>query len=205
MEPNEMRKEEIYLCKNCLFPLSYSSIEEKIIRKYGMNFLINVSDGKIDLKKNKCIFVTELISNSLLKDYFYDINIKNEIICRICKHKIGFKVNVDRNIEGTSLIVGFLIKDEIGIKELYFQNLKDKIEVMSMAQINALENIKRLKYMAEEISPSLEESMKNSLRLKKDIEECEDKINKYKLNEIFNHIETIKKKNESKIIDTKEK
>ena len=205
MEPNEMRKEEIYLCKSCQFPLSYSSIEEKIIKKYGMNFLIKVSDGKIDLKKNKCIFVTELISNSLLKDYFYDINIKNEIICRICKHKIGFKVNIDRNIAGTPLIVGFLIKDEIDIKELYFQNLKDKIEVISMTQIKALESIKRLTYMAKEISPNLEKSMKNSLKLKRDIEECEDKLNKFKLNEIFNHIETIKKKNESKKIDTKEK
>ena len=193
MEPNKTRKEEIYLCKNCSFPLSNSSIEKKIFQIYGDNVFKNVLDEKINLDIYRCLLATQINDNSYEKDYNYGIDEKKNIFCRNCKHKLGFLFEVDKKVINYPLNLGFFDNDEIEINEIEFKNKKEEIEVVSQARYTVLAKLKQLRYYVKQLSPTLKESMALISKEKNNIDECDDKFDKYKLNLVFNKIEEIEK------------
>ena len=195
MEPKKLRKENIYLCKKCQYPLSYSSAVKKLLQIYGDNALTKVSDKKINLKNSKCIFAVKQNDNSLEKDYNYGIDEQKNIYCKNCKHIIGFVTEIDKIID-IPLILGFLNNDEIEIKETIFQNKKEEIEVFSQAQYTVLAKLKQLRYYVKQITPILTESLEIIGKEKSNIDECDDKLDQYKLNLVFNCIEKIEKEKE---------
>ena len=198
MEPNKTRKEEIYLCKNCSFPLSNSSIEKKIFQIYGDNVFKNVLDEKINLDIYKCLIATQPNDNSYEKDYNYGIDEKNNIFCRNCNHKVGFLIEIDKKIIDISCKLGFFDNDEIEINEIEFKNRKEEIEVVSQTQYTVLAKLKQLRYYVKQLLPTLKESIALISREKNNIDECDDKLDKYKLNMVFNRIEEIEKEKEKK-------
>ena len=207
MEPNKTRKEEIYLCKNCSFPLSNSSIEKKIFQIYGDNVFKNVLDEKLNLDIYRCLLATQINDNSYEKDYNYGIDEKKNIFCRNCKHILGFLIEFDKKIIGYPLKLGLVDIGEIEINnkskfreynEVEFKNKKEKIEVVSQAQYTVLAKLKQLRYYVKQLSPILKDSMGNISKEKSIIDECDDKFDKYKLNLVFNKIEKIEKEKEQK-------
>ena len=197
MEPNKTRKEDIYLCRKCSYPFSNSSIEKKITQIYGDNVLSKVLNEKINLDDYKCLLaILPKDNDSCEKDYNYGIDGKKNIFCRNCKHKLGFLIEVDKKIIDYSLKLGFFDINEIEINEIEFNNKKEKIEVISQAQYTVLAKLKQLRYYVKQLSPILKESMALIGKEKNNIDECDDKFDKYKLNLVFNKIEKIEKEKE---------
>ena len=197
MKQNKIRKEEIYLCKKCECPLSHLSAEKNIYQIYGDNVLSKVSDERINLNLVKCILVASPDDESLEKDYNYGINKKQKkIFCKNCKTNLGFIIDIDKNIMGFSLILGFFNNDKIEINKIGFKNKKEEIEVISQSRYTVLSKLKQLRYYVKQLSPILKESMDFVNAERNTIDEYAEKFNNYKLNEVFNEIEKIEKNKE---------
>ena len=190
MKKNQIRNEEIYLCKECEFPLSYLSSVKANYEIYGDNVLSKVSDKRMNLKTLKFILAAPPNDESLEKDYYYGINKEEkEIFCKNCKTIVGFIIDIDENIMGTALILGFIRNDKIEINEIGIKNKKEKIEVISQARYTVLSKLKQLRYYVKQLSPILKESMDFVNKEKSFIDECDEKFNKYKLNIVYNSID----------------
>ena len=160
MEPIKIKNEEIYLCKKCNYPLSYSSLEKQIFEMYGDIFLNKVlADKKIDLNIYKCILA--VLPNGLsLEKMCYDINKNNnDILCKNCKNIVGFITKMPEDIIGTAMILGFFNKNEIEINKIGFKNIKKEIPVISQTQYTVLAKLKQLRYYVKQLTPLLKESM----------------------------------------------
>ena len=198
MEPNKTRKEEIYLCRKCSYPISNSSVDKKIHQLYDDIVWTKVSNEKINLDNYKCLLYILPNDNFCEKDYNYGIDEKKNIFCRNCKHILGFLIEFDKKIIGYPLKLGLVDIGEIEINEVEFKNKKEKIEVVSQAQYTVLAKLKQLRYYVKQLSPILKDSMGNISKEKSIIDECDDKFDKYKLNLVFNKIEKIEKEKEQK-------
>ena len=193
----KIQSEEIYLCKNCNYPLSYSSLVKQISETYGDLFLNKfLADKNIDLKKYRCVFVIEQNAKTFEK-MCYEVDNKNEIKCKNCKHNVGFITKMTDEIIGIPMTVGLFKNDEIGIKEIKFKNKKKEIPVISQTQYTVLEKLKQLRYYVKQLTPTLKESMELIRKEKNNIDECNDKFEKYKLNLVFNKIDKREKDKEN--------
>ena len=193
MEPKEIRKEEIYLCKKCQFPLSYSSSVQKLISTYEDNILKKlIINNKIDLNIHKCIFAVKPEEENLEKNLCYKCDFKNNtIFCKNDNYKVGFIIDVPEDVIGLPLFLGFLDMDNIEINEIGFKKKKKEIPVISQAHYTALAKLKQLRYYVKQLTPTLKESMELINEEKRNIYACEDKFDKYKLNMAFNKIKEI--------------
>jgi len=195
MEPTTIKYEQIYLCKNCNYPLSYSSLEKQIFEMYGDLFLNKVlADKNIDLNIYKCILAAE-VNGKTLEKICFDINSdKKEIFCKNCKAIVGFISQLQEDIIGTPMTLGFFDKNKIEINEIGFSNKKKEILVISQTQYTVLAKLKQLRYYVKQLTPTLKESMELIKKEKKNIDECDDKFEKYKLNLVYNKLNKIEKK-----------
>ena len=194
MEPTKIKYEQIYLCKNCNYPLSYSSLEKQIFEMYGDLFLNKVlADKNIDLNIYKCILAAE-VNGKTLEKICFDINSdKKEIFCKNCKAIVGFISQLQEDIIGTPITLGFFDKNKIEINEIGFSTKKKEIPVISQTQYIVLAKLKQLRYYVKQLTPTLKESMELIKKEKKNIDEFDDKFEKYKLNLVFNKYKAMQK------------
>ena len=195
MESKEEKRDEIYLCKSCHYPLSSSSCIKNVFQSYDDTILDNLlSDQEIDFSIYKYLFIFEEKSKFSYQDFCFGIDYKkNNIFCKNDNHIIGFiiKMNED-NIIGIPLTVGFLNINEVNIKKMEFKRKKE-IPVISQYQYTVLAKLKQLRYYVKQLTPTLMESM-NLVRLeKRNIYACEDKFDKYKLNLALNKYKELEK------------
>ena len=162
MESKEVKKDEIYLCKNCNYPLSSSNCIKKVFQNYDDTILDNLlSDQEIDFSIYKYLFIFDESSKSSFEDFCFGIDYKkNKIFCKNDGNIIGFiiKMNED-NIIGIPLTVGFLNINEVKIKKMEFKT-KRQIPVISQYQYTVLAKLKQLRYYVKQLTPTLKESMK---------------------------------------------
>ena len=207
MESKEVRKDEIYLCKNCQYPLTSSSCIKKVFQNYDDKILDNLlSNEEIDFSIYKYLLIFDEESESYFKDFCFGIDYKkNKIFCKNDNYNIGFiiKLNED-NIIGIPLTVGFFNINEVKIKKMEFKT-KKQIPVISQYQYTVLAKLKQLRYYVKQLTPTLKESMKLVQLEKRNIYACEDKFDKYKLNLALNKYKEMEKegKNEDKKIKIK--
>ena len=201
MESKEVRKDEIYLCKNCHYPLSSSNCIKKIFQNYDDTILDNLLSGQeIDFSIYKYLFIFDENSKSSYEDFCFGIDYnKNKIFCKNDNYVIGFiiKINED-NLIGIPITMGFLNINEVKIKKMEFKT-KREIPVISQYQYTVLAKLKQLRYYVKQLTPTLKESMKLVQLEKRNIYACEDKFDKYKLNLALNKYKEIEK--ERKIED----
>ena len=201
MESKEVRKDEIYLCKNCHYPLSSSNCIKKVFQNYDDTILDNLISGQeIDFSIYKYFFIFDENLKSSYEDFCFGIDYnKNKIFCKNDNYAIGFiiKMNED-NLIGIPLTMGFLNINEVKIKKMEFKT-KREIPVISQYQYTVLAKLKQLRYYVKQLTPTLKESMKLVQLEKRNIYACEDKFDKYKLNLALNKYKEIEK--ERKIED----
>jgi Na+/phosphate symporter len=92
------------------------------------------------------------------------------------------------------MTLGFFDKNKIEINEIGFSNKKKEILVISQTQYTVLAKLKQLRYYVKQLTPTLKESMEFIKKEKKNIDECDDKFEKYKLNLVYNKLNKIEKK-----------
>ena len=186
MEPNEIRKEEIFLCKKCLYPLSYSSSVEKIMSAFEEVFTKYLElNNKIDLTIHKCLFAISQ-EKELDKNLCYICDFKkNKIFCKNDNYNVGLIISIPEDIIGLPLICGFLDINEIEINEIRFNKKRKELPVISQAQYTTLAKLKQLRYYVKQLTPTLKESLEFASEEKRNIYCWEDKFDKYKLNIAF--------------------
>ena len=202
MEPKEKRKDEIYLCKNCHYPLTSSSCIKRNFQNYDDKILsCLLSDNTIDSTIYEHLFITDEEGKSFYNDFCYGIDYnKNKIFCKNDHHIIGFIININEdNIIGIPFIIGFYNKNEIEIKQMEFKT-KKQMPIISQYQYTVLAKLKQLRYYVKLLTPTLKESMDLVQIEKRNIYACEDKFDKYKLNLALNKYKELekKRKNEDK-------
>ncbi len=196
MESKEVTKDEIYLCKNCHYPLSSSNCIKKVFQNYDDTILDNLlSKQNIDFSIYKYLFIFEEKSKSSFKDFCFGIDYnKNKIFCKNDNYIIGFIIQMnENNFIGIPLIVGFININEVEIKKMEFKAKKNQIPVISQYQYTVLAKLKQLRYYVKQLTPTLKESMKLVQLEKRNIYACEDKFDKYKLNLALNKYNEIEK------------
>ena len=205
MEPKEIRKEEIYLCKKCLYPLSYSSSIQEVTLTYGETILKKLeSNNQINPSLHKCIFAISS-DKDLDKNICYKCDFKkNKIFCKNDNNYVGFILPIPEDIIGVPLFLGFLHINEVEINEIGFKNKKKEIPVISQAQYTALAKLKQLRYYVKQLAPTLKESMELINEEKRNIYCCEDKFDKYKLNIALDKIKEIQEIEKNKENEKKE-
>ena len=201
MESKEVRKDEIYLCKNCHYPLSTSNCIKKVFQNYDDTILDNLLSGQeVDFSIYKYLFIFDENSKSSYEDFCFGIDYnKNKIFCKNDNYVIGFIIKMSEdNLIGIPLTMGFLNINEVKIKKMEFMT-KREIPVISQYQYTVLAKLKQLRYYVKQLTPTLKESMKLVQLEKRNIYACEDKFDKYKLNLALNKYKEIEK--ERKIED----
>ena len=201
MESKEVRKDEIYLCKNCHYPLSTSNCIKKVFQNYDDTILDNLLSGQeIDFSIYKYLFIFDENSKSSYEDFCFGIDYnKNKIFCKNDNYVIGFIIKMSEdNLIGIPLTMGFLNINEVKIKKMEFKT-KREIPVISQYQYTVLAKLKQLRYYVKQLTPTLKESMKLVQLEKRSIYACEDKFDKYKLNLALKKYKEIEK--ERKIED----
>ena len=197
MEPNGLRVEKIFVCK-CQYPLTNSSLTEKFYEIYHDNVLKHLEgNGKIDLNIHKFMFAVSPDIEDF--NYNFELDIKNsKIVCGNCKKPVGFIIEDNMDLLDTRTLLGFLELKKIDIKEITMKNRKKEIPVISQAEYIVLAKLKQLRYYVKQLTPTLKKSMGAISEERQNIDECNNKMEKYKLNLVFNKIDKIEKEKEKK-------
>ena len=192
-EQTQQTKEEIYSCIKCNFPLS-SSLSVRTSKNNYLDILQNLK-VILDTNNSKCIFIHDknIINNAIGNKYCFYIDFEKEkILCHNDHEVVGYIQTIkDDDFSGAEIIFGYLYLKNIEIIEVDFQ-LKKEIPVYSQEEYTVLAKLKQLRYYVKQLTPTLKNSMELIKEERRNIFECDDKFEKYKLNSVINKCKEIK-------------